>query len=105
MFNLHYSDLSVWLRCDQYNLVSVTLHGPGLTTLPFASMGTLTSRSHSALPIWIFVFFKGIVYNLHWLDRFSPSWFSKRTTWGDMRMAINGFSVVLNQQNLGVGAQ
>lgn len=48
-------------------------------------------------------FFKGIVYNLHWLDRFSPSWFSKRTTWSDMRTAINGFSVMLNKQNWELG--
>lgn len=53
-FNLHYIDLSVWLPHIQYNLVPVTPHSARLITLPFASTGTLTSRSRSALPIWIF---------------------------------------------------
>lgn len=81
MFNLHYLDLSVQLPCIQCNLVPVTPHSAGLITLPFASTGTLTSRSCSAcqfeyLMCWAYLFLsKAIVHNLHGLDRISPGWF------------------------------
>lgn len=89
----------MWLPCIQCNLVPVTPRSAGLITLPLASTGTPTPRSHSALPIWIFdrsgllFFFPGPLLTIcTGLTESVQAGFNRTTD-------INGFSVMLNKQN------
>lgn len=86
-FGLYY--LYSCLHCSQCSLFSLALHRLGLISWPLASQQgqpLIQSCQFGHLD------FKGIVYNLHWLDSRS------KTTQRDESGAKNGFSVMLNKQ-------